>query len=251
MIYRPPIVALLWVVILTLPFLSSNRALGAQSTADAVADDALKKKLRQEVVGTVEFPGEKQEYIIGYGDVLSVTVYGEGDMAASAAVSGRAGGQEAEGGGDAPRNTGAGVEVRLDGRVSLLHVGDVHVVGMTLTQLADYLKKLYATVYADPIITTVLVQSNSRRYTVMGQVLNPGIFYLDYPITIVQTIARSGGFTEWANQEVTVVRAGDGLKSRGKQSEKIIIQFDYGDLVKGKKLENNVYIQSGDVIVVH
>lgn len=248
---RPNTLELIWFVSLLFFALSPKLVLGAQSTADAVADDALKGKLRQEIVGTTQFPGEKEEYVIGYGDVLSVTVYGEGDMAAAAAAIGRAGGQEADGGGDAPRNTGGGVEVRLDGRVSLLHVGDVHVVGMTLTQLADYLKKLYATVYADPIVTTVLVQSNSRRYTVMGQVNQPGIFYLDYPITIVQTIARSGGFTEWANQEVTVVRAGDGLKSVGKQPEKVIIKFDYGDLVKGRKLENNVYIRSGDVIVVH
>ena len=60
-------------------------------------------------------------------------------------------------------------------------------------ELADYLKKLYATVYSDPVITAVLMQSNSRRYTVMGQVTQPGVFPLDYPITIVQSIARSGG----------------------------------------------------------
>ena len=99
----------------------------------------------------------------------------------------------------------------MDGRISLLHVGDVNVVGMTLTQLADYLKKLYATVYADPVITAVLMQSNSRRYTVMGQVNQPGVFPLDYPIAIVQSIARSGGFTEWAKRDITVNCVAPGL----------------------------------------
>jgi polysaccharide export outer membrane protein len=103
-----------------------------------------------------------------------------------------------------------GVPVRMDGRVSLLHIGDVEAVGFTLTQLADYLKVLFATVYDDPVVTVVLEQSNSRRYTVMGKVANPGIFYLDYPINLVQVVARCGGFTEWANLELTVVREGAG-----------------------------------------
>ena len=58
----------------------------------------------------------------------------------------------------------------MDGRVSLLHLGDVEAVGFTLTQWADYLKVLFATVYEDPVVTVVLEQSYSRRYTVMGKV---------------------------------------------------------------------------------
>jgi polysaccharide export outer membrane protein len=122
---------------------------------------------------------------------------------------------------------------------------------MTLTQLADYLKKLYATVYADPIVTAVLMQSNSRRYTVMGQVANPGVFQLDYPITVVQSVARSGGFTEWANHDITVVRAGDGVKTEAGESGKNTIEIDYDDVVKGKELDSNIHIQSGDIIIVH
>ena len=94
----------------------------------------------------------------------------------------------------------------LDGRISLKHIGDVEVVGLTLTELADHLKNLYKTVYTEPIITTTLVQSNSMRYTIMGNVAQPGIFYLDFPLNLVQAIARSGGFTEWANKEMTIVR---------------------------------------------
>ena len=151
---------------------------------------------------------------------------------------------------DAPRGAGTGVVVMMDGRVSLQHIGDVQVTGMTLTQLADYLKKLYATIYDDPIITTTLVQSNSLRYTVMGNVAQPGIFYLDYPITIVQTIARSGGFTEWANKEITVVR--QKLKETDKELfQKNKLEFDYDDFVSGKDLDNNIFIRSGDTIIVH
>lgn len=235
-------------------FLLQGSALAAQSTADVVADAALKEKLRQEIVGEVITPGGEEEYIIGYGDVLSISVYGEGDMAASmATASGREAGPEGAGGGDALRRSGTGVEVRLDGRMSLLHIGDVNIVGMTLTQLADYLKKLYETVYADPVLTVVLVQNNSWRYTVMGQVTTPGINYLDFPITIVQAIARSGGFTEWANHKVTVIRQGNDVKvvNKALKDEKKTLKFDYDDFLKGKKLEQNVHLQAGDVLIAH
>ena len=139
----------------------------------------------------------------------------------------------------------------MDGRISLLHVGDVNVLGMTLTQLADYLKKLFATAYSDPIVTAVLIQSNSRRYTVMGQVAKPGVFALDFPITVVQAVARGGGFNEWASHDLTVVRAGDGVKTSAGKGGENTIKIDYDDIVKSGKLDKNIYIQSGDIIIVH
>ena len=232
--------------------LTVRLSFAAQSSADAVADDTMKEQLRSELVGKSAFPGEEKEYVIGYGDVLGISVYGEGDMTVTPATSGRPGHIEQSAAGvEAPKSAVGGAVVRMDGRISLLHVGDVNVVGMTLTQAADYLKKLYATVYSNPIISAVLIQSNSRRYTVMGQITHPGVFQLDYPINIVQSIARSGGFTEWSNHNITVVRAGDGLKTSAGEGGKNTIEFDYDDIMKGKSMDKNIYIQSGDIIIVH
>jgi polysaccharide export outer membrane protein len=227
----------------------------AQSTADVVVSGEQKDQLRKEIVGNMQLPGEQQEYVIGHGDVLSVSVYGEGEMTASStAGASRSAAATATaasgGGGDVLRQAGSGGEVRLDGRVSLKHIGDVQVAGMTLTQAADYLKRLYQTVFDDPIVTVVLVQSNSRRYTVMGQVRNPGIFYLDFPVTIIQAIARSGGFNEWANHDVTVIRQGSGPTLK-RNKEKKTLTFDYDDFLKGKNLEENIYLQPNDVMIVH
>jgi len=248
-------VALLILLFFVTVFQAGEPVLAAESTSDVVVDSTQKEKLRQEIVGNMELPGEQQEYVIGYSDMLSISIYGEGDMAAAnASADSRSdaimGGGGTGGGGDTIRRTGGGVEVRMDGRVSLKHIGDIKVVGMSLTQLADYLKKLYVSVFDDPIVTVTLLQSNSRRYTVMGQVNNPGIFFLDFPVTIVQAIARSGGFTEWANHDATVIRQGSGLASAGTK-EKKTLQFDYDDFLKGKYLEKNVYIQPNDVVIIH
>lgn len=224
-----------------------NTALAAQSTADVPASSGMKQSMRDKVMGgSSRQPVEDEEYTIGYGDVLSVSVFGEGDMSPSAVIPPVREGEET----DVTRMATEGVRVMIDGRVSLLHIGDVQVVGMTLTQLADYLKSLYATIYSDPVITTTLVQSNSLKYTVMGNVVSPGIYHLDYPLTIVQTIARSGGFTEWANKNITVVRetVSDSDKGIFKGNS---LKFDYDNFVSGKDIGKNISIKSGDTVIVH
>jgi len=153
------------------------------------------------------------------------------------------------------RGRGTGSEVGMDGRVSLRHLGDVYVVGMTLGQLADYLKKLYSTIYDTPTVITTLLQSNSRQYTVMGQVKAPGLAHLDFPTTIVKAIAKAGGFTEWANSEVTIIRQGNELiadKTDAMPKKKVEkFTFDYDDFLKGKHPEKNILLEPGDVVVVH
>ena len=234
----------IFLICITFALFFGSSAMAAQSTADVPVTKELMNEARVKVMGqgTVDAKGA-EEYVIGIGDVLSVQVYGEGDMSTEAPDRTRGGGSA-----DALRSGVGGVTVRSDGKISLKHVGDVDAVDFTLTQLADYLKDIFATVYEDPVVTVVLGQSNSRRYTVMGKVASPGIFYLDYPINLVQAVARCGGFNEWANSELTVVRkdAGDNALFKGNT-----LQFDYDDFLVGKKIENNIFIKSGDIVIVH
>lgn len=216
----------------------------AQSTADISATEELKESTRRTILEAAGKGTPKNEYVIGQGDILGITVYGEGDMSVAPVQEGAR-----EESSDSVRKTGAGVQVRIDGMISLKHIGDIRAVDLTLTQLADYLKIIYATVFDDPVVTTVLVQSNSQRYTVMGKVTKPGVYYLDYPINIVQAVARSGGFTEWANSDITLVRK-DAPKQDGLFKGNTL-EFDYDDFLKGKKLERNIPVNSGDIIIVH
>ena len=228
-------------------FLSIEMAPAAQSTADVTVTEEMKRSERESLLGgRGEAMVSAEPYVIGHGDILSISVFGEGDMAAaSISTSTRPGGEAA-----GMRTASSGVVVMLDGRISLKHIGDVEVIGLTLTELADYLKTLYQTVFSDPIVTTTLVQSNSLRYTVMGNVAGPGIFYLDYPITLVQVIARSGGFTEWANKEMTLVREQVDGPDR-ELFEGNTMEFDYDRFISGKDIGRNIAVRSGDIIIVH
>ncbi len=224
--------------------LFTTNAIAAQSTVDVPVTKEFKDQARAKILAQAKASGTTDEYVIGKGDVLSVQVYGEGDMAVESPQGTR--GAEA---GDELRGGVGGITVRIDGKISLKHVGDVDAVGFTVTQLADYLKIIFAAVYDDPVVTVVLGQSNSQRYTVMGKVAKPGIFYLDYPINLVQVIARCGGFTEWANSEMTLVR--NNPEKNKELFSGNTLKFDYDDFLEGKKLERNVLVQPGDIIIVH
>jgi polysaccharide export outer membrane protein len=219
----------------------------AQSTADVSASAKMKNSALEEILGSrVEQIPREKEYVIGHGDILTISLYEEGDMSASS-LPGKGRQNQV---GDAPRIADSGTTVMMDGRVSLREIGDVEVVGLTLTELADYLKKLYTAIYENPTVTTTLVQSNSLRYTVMGNIAQPGIFFLDYPLTLVQVIARSGGFTEWASKKITVVRAK--VREEDKAHFKgNTLKFDYDKFVSGGALDSNVFIRSGDIVIVN
>jgi polysaccharide biosynthesis/export protein len=237
---------LLFLFCFVLAIVLSKSAWAAQSTADVPITGTQMSAAREKVLGKDTQISSKEQYIIGHGDILSVVVYGEGDMSAIAVPANA--GSKAQQNEDSLRNIGTGVQVRIDGRISLKHIGDVDAVGFNLTQLADYLKELYSSVFSNPNVSVVLVQSNSQRYTVLGKVAKPGVYFLDYPIDIVQVVARSGGFAEWAKKKITLVRKDP--KKYKNLFKKNTLSFDYDDFLDGVQLEKNILIEAGDIVVV-
>ena len=160
----------------------------------------------------------EKDYLIGVGDVLEVQVWQEPDLSRT-------------------------VKVRLDGKISLPLAGDVQAAGKTTGELDQFLEKKIADLVTEPAVSVMLVENRSRRYYVVGQVGQPGEFPIEFPLTILQAIARSGGFQEWAKrEEIKVVR-----RQGGKDE---FLNFDYDEFTKGKNLQQNVLIAPGDTIIV-
>ncbi|MEW6519964.1 MAG: polysaccharide biosynthesis/export family protein [Thermodesulfobacteriota bacterium] len=160
----------------------------------------------------------EKNYLIGVGDVLEVQVWQEPDLSRT-------------------------VTVRLDGKISLPLTGDVQAAGKTTGELDQFLEEKIADLVTEPAVSVMLVENRSRRYYVVGQVGQPGEFPIEFPLTILQAIARSGGFQEWAKrEEIKVVR-----RTGGKEE---FLNFDYDGFTKGKNLEQNVLIVPGDTIIV-
>lgn len=216
----------------------------AESTADVSASKALKDSARKEILANSKDTTKEDEYVIGVGDILSVSIYGEGDMAATASSA-----PSTSDASSSSKKTSNPIEVRVDGDISLKHIGDVEAEGLTLTQLSDYLKKLYSQIYDNPVVTAVLIKTN-KKFSVLGKVAKPGVYPLSDKISLIQAIANSGGFTEWANREVSVIRKDVHEKDKGMFKHNELV-FDYDDFLKGEDLQKNINVQANDVIVAH
>jgi polysaccharide export outer membrane protein len=158
------------------------------------------------------------EYKIGPQDVLRIDVWKEAEVSRV-------------------------VPVRPDGKISLPLLNDVQAAGLTPMQLsgliADGLKKYMN----DPQVTVSVSEINSRRIYVTGEVARAGAFPLLPNMTVLQALSSSGGFTQFAKlKNIYVLRTEDG--------KQVKLPFNYKDAVNGKKPEQNVLLQSGDVIVV-
>ncbi|MDD5759904.1 MAG: polysaccharide export protein [Desulfobulbaceae bacterium] len=158
------------------------------------------------------------EYVIGLGDQLQIMVWKEPELTQA-------------------------MSVRIDGRISLPLVGDVEAAGKTIRDLKKILEGKYATVISEPAVSVMLVQSKSLRYYIIGKVAQPGEFPIDFPITVLQAIAKSGGFQEWAKTDkISIVRREGGRET--------ISSFNYEALVNGQNLEQNALVKPGDTIII-
>jgi polysaccharide export outer membrane protein len=158
------------------------------------------------------------DYRIGPQDVLRIDVWKEAEISRT-------------------------VPVRPDGKISLPLLNDVQAAGLTAMQLsnniADGLKKYISS----PQVTVSVSEINSRRIYVTGEVTRPSAFPLLPNMTVLQALSSSGGFTQFARlKKIYVLRMKDGKQEK--------YPFNYKEAVEGKRPEQNILLQPGDVIVV-
>jgi polysaccharide biosynthesis/export protein len=135
------------------------------------------------------------------------------------------------------------VPVRPDGKISLPLLNDVQAAGLTPMQLAGVIGEGLKKYITDPQVTVTVSEINSRRIYVTGEVSKAGAFPLLPNMTVLQALSSSGGFTQFARiKNIYVLR-----KEEGKD---VKYPFNYKDVVSGKKPEQNILLQPGDVIVV-
>jgi len=159
------------------------------------------------------------DYVIGPDDVLSVVVWREKDLS-----------------GD--------VVVRPDGRITLPLVGDLEARGLTPEALRQRVNQAMTKYVAEPSVTVIVKQINSRKAFITGQVAKPGAYPLSKPTTVLQLISMAGGLLEFAKgKEIVIARANaDGTQSA--------VPFNYKDVLKGKNLKQNILLKPGDTVLV-
>jgi len=135
------------------------------------------------------------------------------------------------------------VLVRPDGGLSFPLVGDVQASGKSIVELQALITEHLTKYIPDPVVTVSTQQLNGNKIYVIGKVTRPGEFVANRYMDVVQALSVAGGMTPYAAaNKIKVLR-----RENGKLTS---IPFRYGDIEKGEDLEQNIILQSGDVVLV-
>jgi polysaccharide export outer membrane protein len=157
-------------------------------------------------------------YTVKPGDLLSISVWKEPDLQRPALV-------------------------RPDGSFSFPLVGEVDARGKTVPQINKIMSDRLAKYIADAVVTVSIQEIKGNKVYVIGQVNKPGEFIMNPSVDVMQALSMAGGTTPFAS-------LGDIVILRRTATGKTALPFKYNDVVRGKRLEQNIDLQSGDVVVV-
>jgi polysaccharide biosynthesis/export protein len=159
------------------------------------------------------------EYQIGEGDVLQISVWAE------------------------PAASVPSVVVRPDGKISIPLLKDVRVAGLTPAQAEKAIADGLADIIKSANVTVMVSQINSKKIYLLGAVKKEGTIPYNYRMTVMQALSEAGGLTDFAKRKkIYVMRNENGKESR--------LPFDYDAVVKGQHMEENISLLPGDTIVV-
>lgn len=157
-------------------------------------------------------------YVIGPSDALSVVFWRDKDMSAE-------------------------VTVRPDGKISLPLINEIVAGGLTPEQLRVRIVEAATAYIEDPNLTVVVREVRSRNVFITGNVAKPATYPLTGEMTVLQLIAVAGGLQEYADEKnIVVIRTESGRQQ--------YLKFNYKDVVRQKRLAQNVVLKPGDTVVV-
>lgn len=139
----------------------------------------------------------------------------------------------------------ARVRVSKDGKVSLPYIGVTHVGRLTPESAARRIEAALLDGYlVKPQVNVTVLSYSKIRFTVRGQVRQPGSFEnpLNKTITLLDAIGRAGGVTDIANERKVLVK-------RTVAGREVIYTIDTVKMATGDGT-NAFIIQDGDVITV-
>lgn len=135
------------------------------------------------------------------------------------------------------------VLVRPDSAFSFPLAGDISTEGLSVVDLQAELTKRLSRYISTPVVTVLITAVLGNKVYVIGQVSKPGEFVVNPQVDVMQALSMAGGLTPFAaTNDIKILRRTG--------SRQIALSFKYNDVLKGKRLEQNIMLQSGDVVVV-
>ncbi|HTO13774.1 MAG TPA: SLBB domain-containing protein [Candidatus Binatia bacterium] len=166
-----------------------------------------------------------QEYTIGPGDVLRITVWGQEDLSKE-------------------------YPVTLEGRVPFPLIGNVQAAGLTTTQLARKIRDLLEKDYlVNPQVLVAVKEYLSAKVHVVGEAEKPGLLYLTGPTSLLEVISKAGGLSKTAGKELILVRAESKEGPTGVVRGTTLLRVDVRKIHAGD-VKENILVQNGDMLFV-
>jgi polysaccharide biosynthesis/export protein len=144
---------------------------------------------------------------------------------------------------DDPKLMPQEITVTPDGKIAYPMVGELVAGGKTIEQIRVELAGKLRKYISDPIPMVLVTDVKGNVVYVIGQVNKPGSITMNPTINVLQALSIAGGGTPYAKLDsIIVIRSSSGGQR--------ILPFRYGQVASGKDLEQNVQLESGDVVVV-
>jgi len=163
----------------------------------------------------------REEYYLGYHDILTITVFGRQDPV--------------KGTTDITRDA----EIRDDGMISYPLIGDLMAAGLTIPDLQQNIIEKLKEYITNPKIDIQVKEYGSRDVSILGEVNKPRVIYLRGKTTLLEAVAKADGLTDKANLKgVYIIR-----RDR-------IIPIDLHTLITEGDLKYNLDLKRKDIVYI-
>jgi polysaccharide export outer membrane protein len=157
-------------------------------------------------------------YLVGPGDVLDISVWKEEALTKA-------------------------VVVLPDGTISFPLIGEIAAAGRTVAEIKEEVKWRIRKYAPDEVVSVEVKQVNSMVIYIIGRVNSPGRFQLNTNVNVLQALSIAGGLNPFAKRNDIKIFRQVGTATR-------VLHFRYDEVSEGQRLDQNVTMQRGDVIVV-
>jgi protein involved in polysaccharide export with SLBB domain len=166
----------------------------------------------------------RTRYELGPGDVINFSLYGRPEL-------------------DRP-----GFRIAPDGTISYLQAQNINIAGMTIDEARLAIEKGLASNFLTPRVIITPQEVGSKRFTILGKVINRGVVTLERPITLVEAIANAGGIETGLFERNTIELADLDRSFVSRKGQQLPI--DFRRLLNEGDMKQNIEIEPNDFIFI-
>lgn len=199
----------------------SRLVLGAENAAPAAAEPVA-GNLSLSVRAPDHRAAWQQRLTLGPGDVLNLSVF------------------------EMPDTARTEVPISPDGRITFLQARDVIAAGLTVDELRAKMEEALGKFYQNPRVIIIPSAIHSKKYFLLGSVVNSGVYTFDRPLTVIEAIARAGGLDTGMSEQRSVELTDLAHSFLVRNGQRLSLDFERlfqrGDLSQNVALEPEDYL---------